>query len=223
VRLTELSFDDWIEHTFSHAVRHQRVAWFLEPHSHYWDPEPDQAVAYLTRLFSDPEMALRWFSDSQIAQGLTYLISTSASGDRGWLYSAAVPANDRISCIEAVASLFTRLFEPRCTPHLSHHDEAEAGPLNGICYMWWDEFPCIGLPSDPHLDALHNAALRTMKTILDSNSLACQESALHGLGHWQHRCPKQVAEIVDDFLRADRQLDPRIVAYAKSARCGCVQ
>jgi hypothetical protein len=49
----------------------------------WWDPEPAVAVAYLTRLFECPEPALRWYSDSQIAQGLTYLVSTSATRDNG--------------------------------------------------------------------------------------------------------------------------------------------
>jgi len=119
-------------------VRIQQAAWFFDHDCDWWDPEPAIAVAYLTRLFEHPDPALRWFSDSQIAQGLTYLVSTSASGDNGWLYSTEVPIKDRVRCVEAVASLFAQLFVPRCTPHLSHLSETEAGSLNGVCYMWWD-------------------------------------------------------------------------------------
>jgi len=60
------------------------------------------------------------------------------------------------------------------------------GPLNYVCYMWWDEFPSIASAGDSDLPMLHDAALRTMERILLLSSLACQESALHGLGHWQH-------------------------------------
>jgi hypothetical protein len=88
--------------------------------------------------------------------------------------------------------------------------------------MWWDEFPCIALPGDPHLSLLHDSALRTMKRILNLGSLACQESALHGLGHWQHTHASQVAAIIDGFLAARPELDPPVVIYARSARCGCV-
>ncbi len=66
-------------------------------------------MAYLTRLFEHPEPALHWYSDRQIAQGLTYLVSTSASGDNGWLYSTEVPIADRVRCVEAVGSLFEQL------------------------------------------------------------------------------------------------------------------
>src|SRR5437588_12817163 len=92
---------------------------FLIMTANWWNPEPAIAVAYLTRLFERPEPALRWYSDNQIAQGLTYLVRTSARGDNGWLHSTDVPIADRVRCVEAVASLFKQLFVARCTPHLS--------------------------------------------------------------------------------------------------------
>jgi hypothetical protein len=222
MRLTDLSFEDWLEHAFGHEVRFQRSPWFFDPDGDWWDPAPGEAVAYLTRLFEAPEPALRWFSDGQIAQGLTYLVDTSASGDNGWLSATSVPIEHRLRCVEAVGAFFARLFAPRCTPHLSHLGEAGAGPLNRVCYMWWDDFPCLALPDDPHRSVLHDAALRTMGGILQLASLACRESALHGLGHWQRRHGEWVARTIDDFLEAHPGLDPRPVAYVRSARCGCV-
>ena len=122
------------------------------------------------------------FADRQIAQGLTYLVNAMASGDSGWFCSTEVPVKERIRSVEAVVPFFERLFKPRCTPHLSHLSEVDAGTLNGVCYMWWDVFPSLALAGDPNLPTLHNCALRTMKRILNLNSIACQESALHGLG-----------------------------------------
>lgn len=114
MRLTGLSFDEWIEHPFGHEVRFQQTAWFFDPDHDWRDPEPVEAVSYLTRLFAESERSLRWFSDGQIAQGLTYLVRTSASGDNGLLYSKDVPVDRRIRCVEAVTSLFAQLFAPRC-------------------------------------------------------------------------------------------------------------
>ena len=222
MRLQALSFEDWIEHVFGHEVRFRRPQWFFDDDSNWWDPEPTQAVAYLTRLFEEPEAPLYWFTDAQIAQGLTYLVSTSASGDNGWLYASEVPITERIRCVDSVALLFAKLFMPRCTPHLSHLSEPVAGPLNIVCYMWWDEFPSIALPSDPDWHTLHRHALQAMARILALDSIACQESALHGLGHWQRQCPAEVTVIIDHFLKGAAGRDARLVAYAKSARCGCV-
>jgi hypothetical protein len=70
VRLTDLTYEDWLEHAFGREVHIQQTAWFFDHDCDWWDPEPAFAVACLTRLFEHPDPALRWFSDSQIAQGL---------------------------------------------------------------------------------------------------------------------------------------------------------
>jgi hypothetical protein len=222
MRLQNLTFDQWLEHAFGHEVRIQQAPWYFDLDHDWWDPTPAQAIAYLTRLFENPEPALECFADRQIAQGLTYLLNTMASGDSGWLCSTEVPGDERRRCVEAIAPFFERLFKPRCTPHLSHLSENDAGLLNGACYMWWDVFPSLALASDPELPKLHDAALATMERILHLDSLACQESALHGLGHWQRQYQARVAAIIDDFCQAFPETDSRLLAYAKSARCGCV-
>jgi hypothetical protein len=88
--------------------------------------------------------------------------------------------------------------------------------------MWWDEFPCIALPGDPNLRRLSATALTIMERILGLGSLACQESALHGLGHRQHQQASEVARIIDAFVLSQTELDSRLLAYANAARCGCV-
>jgi hypothetical protein len=62
-----------------------------------------------------------------------------------------------------------------------------------------------------------------MTETLNIESIACQESALHGLGHWQAAYPAEVELIIDRFLSSHRELRPETVIYAKIARCGCVQ
>jgi hypothetical protein len=222
MRLTKPSFEEWVEHAFSRKVDIQQAARYFDPDHDWWDPKPVEAVAYLTRLFEDAERTLYWFSDDQIAQGLTYLVGTSASGDNGWVSAIEVPVEARTRCLESVGKLFDRLFAPRCTPRLSHLSEVAAGTLNCVCYMWWDEFPCIALPSDPNLRRLTGTALTTMERILGLDSLACQESSLHGLGHWQPQHASEVARIIDAFVLSQTELDPRLLAYAKAARRGCV-
>jgi hypothetical protein len=64
--------------------------------------------------------------------------------------------------------------------------------------------------------------LTTMEHILGLSSLACQESALHGLGHWQRQHASEVGRIIDAFVLSQTELDPRLLAYANAARCGCV-
>src|SRR5690348_1876113 len=99
MRLTNLSFEEWIEHAFSHELPGQKAPWYLAPNREVWDPTPVKAVEYLTRLFEEPERSLYWFSDDQIAQGLTYLVGTSASGDNGWLSAIEVTVEVRLRCV----------------------------------------------------------------------------------------------------------------------------
>ena len=78
------------------------------------------------------------------------------------------------------------------------------------------------MPCDPNLQRLSDTALTTMEHILGLGSLACQESALHGLGHRQHQQASEVARIIDAFVLSQTELDPRLLAYANAARRGCV-
>ena len=61
-----------------------------------------------------------------------------------------------------------------------------------------------------------------MQRVLALDALACQEGALHGLGHWHLRYPEEVKGAIDVFLESRPQLDPRLRQYAISARRGCV-
>jgi hypothetical protein len=213
-QLTSLSYDDWIDHVFSHPVPKYQAAWYFDPDADWWNGPSDLTVGYLTRLFEDPETPLADFADSQISQGLHYLIDSGAGGVALALGDAAVPLADRERCVRAIHDLFAKLFVPRCTPHLSHRDEPGAGPLNGVCYMWWDVFAGGGPELNP-------ATFATIERILALDSIACQESALHGLGHWPAGRDAAVAAI-DAYLRRSPGLRPELAAYATAARSGCV-
>ena len=196
--------------------------WYFDSDTPHWHAPADEALSYFIRLFENPLSALEYYADSQISQGLTYLVDATASGDSGWFSSRAVSVSERLRAIRAIYSLFDQLFRPRCTPIMSHLGEEGAKPLNRNCYMWWDSFPLVALSDDPDRLALHDAVVAVMGEILTLDSVACQESALHGLGHWQREHPRVVESTIDRFLQSNTALDHRLVAYAQAARCGCV-
>jgi hypothetical protein len=153
---------------------------------------------------------------------LTYLISTSASGDRGWFYDRTIPASARIDFVMSNIDLFAHLFAPRCEAKLGHLSEDSGQPLNQRCYMWWDDFPSVALGDDPDRDAINRACLETMRGILALDSAACQESALHGLGHSARSFPRDVERAIDSYLANGAPCRPELAAYARAARAGCV-
>lgn len=219
--LTDLSFDDWVLHLFDHPATGPQ--WYADPDAPYWTGTPDVTIAYVTRLLEDPLPALEGYTDAELNQGFWYLVSNGGSDCMCALSDATVPLDARARCVRAFGTVFRDLFAVRCTPHLSHCDEPGAGPLNPACYMWWDLLPLCGAPEDATRRALDRAALDVMATTLGLDAIACQESALHGLGHWHLAYPREVEAIVDAFVVASPTARPELLVYARSARAGCVQ
>lgn len=217
--LRDLTFDDWVTHVFDHPVGGPE--WYWAEDAPYLDGPKATTVRYLNRLFEKSVTVLERFSDAQLNQGFWYLVGES-SGEMYALLDAAVPATERLACVNEIPPLFASTFAARCSPHLSHLDEAGANPLNTICYMWWDIFPSWGAPGDKQQAAFDRAILSALARILEIPSDACRESALHGLGHWHLHYPAQVASIVEDFLAASPDLRPELMHYAETAGEGCV-
>jgi hypothetical protein len=218
--LTDLTFEQFIEFQFGHAVRPHGNPWYCDTDGDWWWPEPRTGVSFLTRLFSEGPQVLQWFSDAQIAQGLTGLINAMAVGDQPWMRDPITPANERAAAWNAVARFFEEVLAPRCSPTLGHLSE-EGAPLNLATYMWWESFPGFTNPDDPRREVVNEAELACLQSILALESVACQEAALHGLGHWVRREPRCEA-IIDGYLPSGRSARPELDDYARAARGGCI-
>lgn len=89
--------------------------------------------------------------------------------------------------------------------------------------MWWDILPFFGQPEKPEHAKLDHEILSVMERTLNINHVVCQESSLHGLGHWAAAYPVDVSRIVDDFLSRNRSLRSELKQYAIVAKPGKVQ
>ena len=216
----DLSFDDWVLHVFDHPATGPE--WHWGPDAPYWPGPPAAIVAHLTRLFEDPLPPLEGFTDAELNKGFWYIASNGCSDYMFALSDPSVPLDARLRCVRALSVVYRELFAARCTPHLSHLDEAGPGALNGVCYMWWDICPIGGPIDDPDHRQINHAALDVMTGALALDSIACQESALHGLGHWRHTHPNEIETIVGRFIAAHPSMRPELLNYARSARSGCV-
>jgi hypothetical protein len=218
--LTDLSFDEWVRHLFDHPVTDP--AWHWDVDADYAELEPQVVVSYATRLFQQAGELLAPYTDAQANQGLWLLISETASPLYA-LAEASIPLEQRVRCIRSISTVFDQCFVARCTPHLSHRDEPGAGALNPICYMWWDIFPLHRQPEDKELREIDEACLSVMETTLQLPSVACQESALHGLGHWGLSYKSQCQSIIYAFMQRHRDLRPELREYAVCAGEAYVQ
>ena len=219
MELTDLTFEQWVRHVFDHEL--QEPQWYFQPDTDYWSGTPRVTIRYLTQLFDDPVTAVQGYTDAQVNQGLWYLISSAASNHMFALRDDTVPMRDQVVCIRAMSSLYEKLFAERCTPHLGHLSEPESSPLNTTCYMWWDLMPLVPSPDSYRLRNFDAAILEVMAGALDLPSIACQESALHGLGHWAYGYPEQVGAIIDRYLEQP-DINGHLGDYAQRARFGRV-
>lgn len=204
-------------------------AWFDRPETDrkFWisDPpeelEPARELDYATLLFAKSGELLEPYSNTQIGNSLYGLIYEGSS-PLYCLRDISLSLSNRVNCIRAIELVFRDVFAVRCSEKLGHLSEP-GGALEGVCYMWWDIFPaytsCFKETSGP---VLEQAVLDVQTKVLALPHAACQESALHGLGHWQRNNKKAVETIVRAAVASGNLRRPELIAYAENANIGMV-
>ena len=220
--LTDLTFEEWLRYVFDHPVAESGQKWYWDDEADWWDGSASDTIQFMTRAFENAASLFQSYSGTQLNQGLWFIADNACSNHMFALLDPGVPWSARQRCVRSFHPLFEQCFARRCTPHLSHLDEPGAGPLNPVCYMWWDIIPIIGQPDNPDQLALDQEILAVMESTLRLDSIPCQESALHGLGHWQMYYPERVTGIIERFLQANKGLRQELRTYAMNAYRGCV-
>jgi len=77
-------------------------------------------------------------------------------------------------------------------------------------------------PADAAKESISKAALDVMEQTLKVDSIACQESSLHGLGHGARYYPVEVGAIIDRYVANHPSLRRELKQYALKAREGNV-
>ena len=202
-------FEDWVVSVFDPTVE--------DP----WPPV-EQELEYLTRFFSDPIGTVEGLSDEEIGVGLWSVLDSGGAGTALALDDATLPLDARIACVHQIRTLYRELFVPRCAERLGHLSE-QGGPLEMICYMFWDVAVFGGAPGEREGNLFEDAVLDVLEDTLYLEHAACQESAIHGLGHRVSRHPERAPAVLDRWLRTGPIRDARLRIYAEAARTGCIQ
>jgi hypothetical protein len=214
----ELGFEEWVAWVFDNPVGYPAIADLAD-----WGKISSPVlVGYLTSLFERADVTLAEFSNAQLSQSFWFLLGHGTDVNIA-LFDPTVPWSERTRCYRSILALFELCFARRCGPFLSHLGEGGDEPLNGLCYMWWDLFPTWGSargPAGP--DPVDAEILAVLAEILVLDSIACQESALHGLGHWALHHHASTTATIDDYLVRHPPARPELRRYAESARAGCV-
>lgn len=216
------TFEQWLKSLFDHPADNMDVYHDAVDKSYWCDNSARRHIAFVTEAFENAEDVLGMYSNAQLNQGLWHLMGHGTE----YLFSLLnrrVTWAARERCLRSIIVLFEQIFVRRCSPGLGHLSEAQDNHLNGICYMWWDldVLPFYPL-EDPIRRRINEFCLDIMATILSMDSMACQESALHGLGHEHLYHPQYVETTIDAFLIRNPNIRPELAAYARRAKFGRV-
>jgi hypothetical protein len=222
----DLDFEDWVRYCFDRPIEDPQWYWQEDETGalkDWYSPEARQLARYLRTLFEDVSTYLRPFTDAQIAQGLYYICSVGSD----YFFVARqppVPHDDQVAWVLAIQQLYAQLFLPRCTHYDGHRDSGPEAPhpLNTVCYMFWDLDRLEGAAMVPGHEHLVDPIFQVLSYALFLPSPACNESALHGLGHLRRYHPGRVERLIDDYLQRSDLTTPSLVSYARAARQGHV-
>lgn len=206
---TEVAFDEWVAAVFDPAVE--------DP----WPP-PAQELAHLHRLLAAPPALLDALAEDDVGVGVWSVLDSGGAGTALALADESLPLDDRIACVRAIPGFYEAVFVPRCAERLGHVGE-QGSRLETACYMFWDIAAFGGAPGTREGNLLEDAVLDVLDDILRIPHAACQESAVHGLGHRVARHPERAPAALERWLRRGPVRDERLRPYAEAAKTGCIQ
>lgn len=209
---------DWISYTFDQTVSGLPKYTELESTN-------IEVLDHLSWLFTNTRQLSRHYSQSQMAQGLWFLFDPSCSSYIFAFLDDTVSKVQRKRALKSIFHLFCDYFAQECPPRLGHTEQASTPhppDINQVCYMFWDIVPLHPQGSEDVPKSFDLICLDVMQQTLGLDHIACQESALHGLGHWHAAYPKTTSKIIKKFLLHTRpQKDLKI--YAEAACQGAIQ
>ena len=221
-------FNEWVSFVFDRPVAprwEEEWCWedSAEAEFERWAVNPTLNVIRLTHLFRTPA-ALAPFTRDQIGQGLSFLMCPSPYNFGEELYEPTVERGVRLSCIAATPLFFADYLAGQCPRTKVTYRAHDTDELERVCFMWWDPWPDRGR-NEPGADsaAVDSAVLDALAAIGRLRSVACAESALHGLGHRYETSPERVDGIVADMLSHSSEWPRELVEYAAAARRGAVE
>lgn len=211
--------DDWLMEIFTRPATIDD--YFLSPDLDMPHADAAGLAAHLGWLLEAPGARLAPYDDLAVAAGLCWIFDPADPLSFRCIGDPAIPQAARLALAAGLERLHAEVVLPRCPQALGHLSE-DGGPLATTAYMLFD-LVCIDPPGiAAEAAGLDGAMVETMGRILALPHAACQEAALHGLGHWRDRAPGRAEALIDAYLSRGRAARPELVAYARAARSGCV-
>jgi len=178
---------------------------------------------YLLRLCQESQNLYPKYSFEQLDKG-TWFAFGVVSGYWHDAIDKNVPDEKRVNLYQSLFTYYENVFQKYCTHFYGHQDwgPEKPNPLNSSCYMFWDmdTKECPAYKGDV---LLTNEIFNLLERILDIESPACQESALHGLGHLIDDHKERATSIIERYLKNEKPKTKDLEKYAKECVIGLMQ
>lgn len=212
------TFEQWIDHCF-----HKGRALNLDVPELPNEPSPQVLASYMRRLFQNSTGCLEVRTSDEIASGLWYIFGINSN--YWWeVRSPAVPELEQAETVLSIAKFYRDFLDHRCddSGRFPARSTSHFNRLDGAVYMLWDMDCLEGAAMIYKESHLVEPIFSVLKQALDCKSVACQISALHGLGHLQMYNHEIVNQIIEPFIREHRAALPWVEKYAGRALIGHV-
>jgi hypothetical protein len=174
---------------------------------------PASAVAHVRTMCRNFLEVSKGYSYEELNQGLWAVFGAAISCEQ-YLFDSTVDLGLRLDCIESMYMPFRDV--------VAHSTMDKYG---SFYFMWWDTIlhtfwlsQISAQPFSVDTKQIHETMYQTLLKILALDNLACQWSALHGLGHLNHPL---VRETVQNYLDAHRdKLTAEDVQWIEGCRDG---
>lgn len=207
IDISRYSYGEFVSFIFDRTPRPREGKY----HPWYFDVEVTYDAArvceFYTRLFRDPDFLLEKYSKLQLEDGF-WAIHGSAFDCSAFfiMWNEELPFSARSECVRSMSRLFLRLFT-KVT-------------LETSVNMWWDslcyEWECENKDRNRGGEDLQmqDVLFEVLSGLLQSDSEACQDAALHGLGHLHH---PETQKLIDAYLAEHPSLSKEAKGYALAA------
>lgn len=223
------SFDEWVEYCFTKGDADFKFPCDSRDYKEvenriqkYCSFDPIVLTTYLTKLFKSPGFIIKRFTADQIARATWFIFGLGSEYFHD-VCSDAVPIKLQVDCIRSVTTMYTDLYDKLCCQFGTDPDSDRSDAIDVAVVMIWDMDSFDG-PVMYSSEKLHlrDNGFKVLKTVLEKcYTSTCLESALHGLGHVQHKNPELVVQIIDGFL-SSRKIPKWLLEYAMHAKTGSV-
>lgn len=211
-----LTFDEWFK--IISSFENRDAMWEADQRVH--DLPPNQAADYLERLFNESSTICKDLQPVPLSHMIWFFQGICSS--YWWeVREPEVPIEKQVSTVLALKCFYTDFLDSYLliTPGDLHEAETAV-------YMMWD-MDCLEgaamFPESNSSEHLVDPIFEVLRAALRCKAHACQQSALHGLGHLAHYHPERVHAEIDWALAEKGRLHANLLSYAHDARKGMIQ